>query len=333
MEKHIATLAEVGEPTLKLGNVVVLPFGGRVIGLYPQEDLNAVWVNPALATPETARALLHGPGWTNLGGDRTWLSPEFDLFVSDASSPATSYTVPKELDPGRYRVVARDAKAVELETTSRLLFFRKGHTVDFTLRKRIAPLDAPDFPLPAGVSAAGYELTCTLSVVGHLPETLHPAAWNLLQVPGGGEIVAPTRTSDAPVPYFGRQQVRREGDRLIASVPAPESYKFGVRADVCRGVMLYRRLDAPQPLVVFRRFSVGASSAYFDAPFDAQQRTGVAQQFYIDNGELGGFGELEYHTPALVSGQARPLTDTCTTWAFAGPADRLCQLAETLLAG
>jgi hypothetical protein len=329
MEDYITTLTALGKPPLWLDKVCVLPFSGRVMGLYPQEGLNALWVSDALGSATSAQALLTGGGWTNLGGDRTWVSPEFDLFVSDASRPWETYKVPAGLDPAAYRVVSHCADTVELETAMSLDFYRSGGKGEMSLRKRITELDAPGFSLPAGVSAAGYELTCTLSATGALPPSARPAIWNLLQVPGGGDIVIPVKDSAAPVAFFGHQQWRQDGQRIVASVPvAPDGYKFGVLAGHCRGLMLYLNLTAPQPFVILRRFSVGSQDQYFDVPFTDPQRKGFVQQVYVDNGAFGGFGEMEHHSPAIVPGQCSKVTDTCTTWAFAGPTDKLRGLGE-----
>lgn len=334
MRNHIETLAELGKPSLRLDKVVVQPFGGRVMGLYPQEGLNALWVNPALDTAASARALLTGGGWINLGGDRTWISPEFDLFVSDASRPWETYKVPAGIDPADYHVLSHTAKTVELETAVAVDFFRSGCRSEFSLSKRITEREAPDFKLPLGVSAAGYELTYTLSAAGALPDSARPAIWNLLQVPGGGDIIIPVKGSATPISFFGHQQWRKDGQRLVASVPVvPEGYKFGVLADQSRGLMLYLNLAASQPFMILRRFSVGRQEQYFDAPFTDQQRKGVVQQVYVDNGTFGGFGEMEHHSPAIIPGLCSEVIDTCTTWAFAGPAEALSQLAETLLEG
>jgi len=245
-----------------------------------------------------------------------------------------TYKVPRNLDPADYRVLSHSAEAVEMETGVAVDFYQSGCRAELSLRKRIAELAAPDFPLPTGVAAAGYELTCTLSGAGSLPDALRPAVWNLLQVPGGGEILVPFKGPAAPIRYFGRQQSRQNGDRLYASVPvASEGYKFGVLADQCRGFMLYLNFSAPQPYLIHRRFAVGSRDQYFDAPFGDVHQRGVVQQVYIDDGTHGGFGEMEHHSPALVPGANARVTDVCTTWAFAGPVEALRELAENYLGG
>jgi len=331
----IDTLNALGKPTLRLNKVCVSPFGGRVMGLYPAERLNALWTNAALGSEKTALSLLTGGGWTNLGGDRTWVSPEFDLFVSDASRPWETYKVPANLDPADYRVVHKSSDTVELETAIPVDFHRSGGKGTLSMRKRVTELTAPCVTLPSNVSAAGYELSCTLSVTGTLPPAARPAVWNLLQVPGGGEIIIPINAPSAiPTAFFGQQHWRQAGNRLVASVPAAaNSYKFGVLADLCRGLMLYLNPAAPHPFMILRQFSVCSQEKYFDVPFTNPQQTGTVQQVYVDNGEFGGFGEMEHHSPAIIPGLTSKVTDTCSTWAFAGPVETLHDLAETLLKG
>ncbi len=279
MDDCIETLTELGKDSLKLNHVVVQPFGGRVMGLYPREGVNALWTHPALDTITSARALLTGGGWINLGGDRTWVSPEFDLFVSDASRPWETYRVPAGIDPADYHVVSRSANAVELETVAVVDFLRSGYRSKMSLRKRIEELATPGFTLPEGVSAAGYELTCTLSAADPLPPPVRPAVWNLLQVPGGGEIIVPVKGPAAPIAFFGKQRWRQDGQHLIASVPVtPEGYKFGVMADHCRGLMLYLNETAPQPFLIFRRFNVGSQDQYFDTPFNDPQKKALSSR-------------------------------------------------------
>jgi hypothetical protein len=57
------TLADNGhEPIVLAGRIVILPHAGRVIGLFPTDEENALWVDGA-ALGEAAPA-----GWPNYGG-------------------------------------------------------------------------------------------------------------------------------------------------------------------------------------------------------------------------------------------------------------------------
>ena len=333
MEKYPDVLAALGHPVLQLPRMTVHPYGGRVMGLYPDGEQNVMWTNPALEDEVTAAPLLSSKTWTNLGGDRTWLSPEIEMFVADMDRVAETYRPPAAFDPGAYRVLSHSSVRVEMETEAEVDFFRTGSREKFRLHKRISALTAPDFPLPPGVAAAGYELRCTLAALQPLNPAVRPALWNLLQVPGNGEIIVPTARTN-PVEFFGGAQYICGGGCLRVAVPAAaEPCKFGLLPEDCTGKMLYLKVATPRPFLIIRWFSVGRSGDYFDIPFTEPKSPGTVQQIYVDNGIYGNFGEMEHHSPALISGVRDQVADTCTTWAFIGTAGVLEQLARTIIDG
>ena len=61
---------------------------------------------------------------------------------------------------------------------------------------------------------------------------------------------------------------------------------------------------------------------------------GYTTQVYVDDGALGGFGKLEYHSPALDAEQGRnAMEDVSHVWAFQGPLetiDKICHLVLNL---
>ena len=86
MQTLLETLQAAGKPVEVVhmpegSTVVLLPHGGRVLGLYAAgSEKNFYWTHPALESPQTARAFYDGNDWHNSGGDRTWLAPEVDVF-------------------------------------------------------------------------------------------------------------------------------------------------------------------------------------------------------------------------------------------------------------
>ena len=84
--KLVATLASADKPTETWtspdgSTALVLPYGGRVLGLFaPESEQNFFWTHPALDAAETARDFYKSAQWHNSGGDRTWLAPEVDFF-------------------------------------------------------------------------------------------------------------------------------------------------------------------------------------------------------------------------------------------------------------
>ena len=331
MENYCKILAESGSPILKLNKVCILPFGGRVLGLYPEADLNVLWVNPALNESDSAKTLLSGSTWTNLGGDRTWISPEIEFFISDLSRPMESYHVPKRIDPADYQVISFDKDMVELETAMHVNFLRNSCKAMMGLRKRIIELNAPDFPVPGTLSTAGYRQECTLYSSDILPQTAKPAIWNIIQVPEGGDVIIPVKKGYCPSAFFGKQRFKIEADCIYASVPsAVESYKLGIHANYCTGLMIYLNLSAPQAFMVVRWFEAGNTNDYFDVPYADIGQGGFAQQIYIDDGTFGGFGEMEHHSRAIIPGTRDTAIDRSTVWAFSGPGDDLKELSTFL---
>jgi len=323
-------LKECGKHPLMLGGrIYVLPFSGRVLGLFPDTQNNVLWTNPKLEHPDSTQKLLTSGEWTNLGGDRTWISPEIELFIKDASRPMDSYKVPPAVDPGNYSIVSQKENEIILVNEMSVNFFRSKCKTSLVLQKRISQLHSPGFTLPSGISAVGYELECTLSAPGNVPGNIRPAIWNLLQVPPGGGVFVPLKNQNPPVHFFGRQAYRQTKDLVSASVPAAqEGYKFSIHADDCCGMMLYLNSKCSKPFMIVRQFKVHNAEEYFDVSFENPKQRGFPQQIYIDNGAFGGFGEMEHHSPAIIPKVRNCVTDISTTWAFTG---FVAELARFLL--
>ena len=76
-----------------VGSIKVLARGARVLEVTPAPTQpSALWVNPAVSALAESR-------W-NVGGERTWISPELDFFLVDGE-----YRVPEQVDPGNYKLV------------------------------------------------------------------------------------------------------------------------------------------------------------------------------------------------------------------------------------
>src|SRR5580704_11940180 len=93
----IDTLDAVGKPTESWQSpdgtkVLVLPYGGRVLGLFaPNDEENFFWTHTALNEKKTAQEFYAGSQWHNSGGERTWLAPEADFFFPEFPSLKTYF--------------------------------------------------------------------------------------------------------------------------------------------------------------------------------------------------------------------------------------------------
>jgi hypothetical protein len=112
-----------------------------------------------------------------------------------------------------------------------------------------------------------------------------------------------------------------------------ERHKVGLRAADLIGKAGYlRMLDGAQMSLVIRNFQVNPSGEYIDTPWDDLGDLGYAFQAYNDDGALGAFGELEYHTPAVGGDTGLDsYVDRSQVWAFAGEEERILEIAEQLL--
>ena len=121
----IDTLKKVGKPTELYQSpdgtgVLLLPYGGRVLGLFaPNSEQNFYWTHTALENPTAAKEFYDGEQWHNSGGDRTWLAPEADVFFPNFPK-LDKYFQPRQLDPGNYQVVKKEG---HLQLVNQLIFF------------------------------------------------------------------------------------------------------------------------------------------------------------------------------------------------------------------
>jgi hypothetical protein len=330
LERLAANLREAGQTAVALSEqVLVTPFGGRVLGLFPEPNVNAFWVSPALEDLTATKRLLAEPDWINVGGDRTWVSPEVETHIADPARMPPEIIVPKAIDPGSYRVTAASDTSVTLSGDVELFFHRAGAPVRLALTKTVTLLAPP--ALVDGVRGAGYSLELTLRATAPLPATARPALWDLVQVSGGGTIILPTRDGAVPRTFSGQPVWTRNGNRLHCSVGGGRSFKFAIHAGDCRGAMACLNVAATPALLVARTFDVLDPSRYTDVPCADLQATGYVQQVYVDDGALGGFGELEHHSAALMPGE-KVVTDHSRTWAFTGSPSALRQQLDALWA-
>lgn len=345
--KHLfSVLSEAGHSPLPLNlpdgsRLLLLPAGGRMLGLCPAgDDENFLWTNPALAAADSARAYFARGGWPNPGGDRTWLAPEFELFIGDLKRAPETYAVPPALDPGAWQVTSAAAgAAVTLAATARLSLLQSRRTVEARLEKTYLPAANP-LPALAGLRYAGYTQRATLELEP-AAESATPArlgVWNLLQLPPPGEMLIPTWSPVRPQVVFGvvaaaeletaPRLVRWRmggpgGDAKIALKALPLAGRAGY---VCRAAA------ADSWSLVVRQFTVEPAGEYVDALWTDPANAGWVFQACCVRSGAERFNELEYHAPAVSSEPGRNrATDESQVWAFRGPAAAVAEAARLLL--
>ena len=339
-----AALRGAGHPPLELGTpgqgaLLVLPFGGRVIGLFaePQGE-NFFWVNPALAEAASAKTFLAGSGWIHTGGDRTWVSPEREFHIADIANPWGTYLAPRPIDPGQY-MASLLGESIGLQNRARVTFFRHKVDCEVEIEKWVRLIPSPLHAEPwagefAAVAYAGYELSTTLRLAD--ARTTPPISlWSLANVPPTGQMIVPLRSETTVRDLFeptGPERVAANQHAVHFLIDGQEQHKIAVRAAAIHGRAGYLRADDPRrSTLLVRNFTVNPSGDYIDTPWDAPDELGYAFQAY-NGGDLGAFGEMEYHTPAIGghTGQ-NSYRDTSQLWAFSGPPDQVRKIAGHLL--
>jgi hypothetical protein len=344
-EALIQRLRDVGKPpevyqSSDGSEVLLLPYGGRVLGLFSAgSGDNLYWTHASLESVDSARAFYAGSEWHNSGGDRTWLSPEADLFFPNFPS-LDQYWQPRELDPGSYQVV-RTGDDVRLVNRLTCTLSRSKQAVGLEINKSFAPAPNPlRYERDAGdlltLAYAGYTQHTSLRMMEgseHLP--VQVGLWNLVQMPHGGDLLVPTFSRTQPKVYFGTIGADDliVGDRLVRyRMRAAGEHKIGIRAVATTGRVGYVYSAGSQWALIIRNFFVNPSGEYVDVPWTDTADLGYSTQACNVNSGLGRFSELEYHIPAIGRGTGRTrCDDSAQVWAFRGPSELIRGAARILL--
>jgi hypothetical protein len=344
MNHLIKTLNKAGKATEVLnapgvGRILVLPHGGRILGLFPEDSHeNFLWTNPALDRADTAKAFFASREWCNTGGDRTWLAPENDFFRPEYPS-ASVYFQPRQLDPGRY-ACQRTANCIRMESTLRLHSYRTREVLTLRITKEVEPVANPfrqatDESGLTAVPFAGYTLRTTLNLKSS-PKRTAAGLWNLLQMPHGGCMFVPTRFPAQPTKYFGRfprQDLVAGGNAIRYAMRRPGEHKIGIAAIALTGRAGYLYRSGSTWSLVVRSFAVNPSGSYVDALPNAGRCPGDAfQACSVSSEALGNFSELEYHAPAIGAGTGlNRCEDVSQVWAFRGDRTSIECVAKRIL--
>ncbi|MBS1850099.1 MAG: hypothetical protein JST79_04255 [Acidobacteria bacterium] len=338
----IDTLKAAGKETIAWqaedgSTVLVLPYGGRILGLFaPGDEENFLWTHAALGSVATAKEFYGGEQWHNSGGDRTWLAPEVDFFFPEFPS-LNRYFQQRELDPGRYE--AKPGSLPLLVNRAALTLSRSQQKVELEISKAISPAVNPlrydDQANSSGLKFAGYTLRTTLQVLTKLATPAPIGLWNLLQLPHGGDMLVTTLSRTQPKIYMGTITAEEliVGDHLVRyKMNAAGEHKLGIRDVGITGRVGYLYANGPERSLVVRNFRVNPSGEYVDVPWAETRNFGFAFQACNVNSQLGAFSELEYHIPAVTAadGPARA-EDESQVWAFRGPEKAVLQVARRLL--
>jgi hypothetical protein len=337
------TLDAIGKPTETWESTdgtkaLVLPYGGRILGLFaPGDDESFLWNHPSLGDADAARDFYAGKQWHNSGGDRTWLAPEVDFFFPEFPDLKT-YWQQRELDPGTYQV-SRKNGGLSWTNRATLTLSRGKRKVDLEITKSLAPALNPlrydHEASDSTVNFAGYTLRAVLQLRSSGP-TPQVGLWHLAQMPHGGDMLVPTFFRSQPKVYMGTiapEDLIVDEHLVRYRMRATGEHKLGIRASAATGRAGYLYGTGNATSLVVRNFSVNPSGEYIDVPWAETGNFGFAFQACNVNSGLGAFSELEYHVPAAETHEGSSHSeDQSQIWAFRGPEAAIRAIARRLLA-
>lgn len=334
-------LSSVNKPTLTFKSldgteVLVLPYGGRVLGLFaPGSRDNFYWTNPALDSVESAEEFYSREQWHNSGGDRTWLAPEIDLFFPNHPE-RDIYFQQRSFDPGNYKV-EDDTTGFKLVNEFEITNYRTKQKIALELVKSIGPASNPlryerEFS-SSDVQYAGYTQYTSLEILNGSDARI--GLWNLVQMPHGGELLIPTFARTEPMLVFGNipsDDLTAEDNMIRYKMRQQGEHKIAVRAVATTGRVGYIYRTNGKLSLIVRSFRVNPSGEYIDTPWDAPNDLGYSTQACNVNSQLGSFSELEYHIPAIGAGTGCvSCDDEAQVWAFRGSESDILRIAKVLL--
>jgi hypothetical protein len=329
---------------LELGGdarLVITERGGRLFGpfLSPEEP-GLLWTNSAFEDPQAFEAFLAAEEW-NLGGERIWIAPEIQYTIRDRKDFWGSYALPREMDPGSYRLSRGDDGRRRLYQDLCLRAYNpargeKRLHLERSIRAVPDPLrELPDYAaLVEGVTYTGYEQA--VSIFESHTDAIVSESWNLLQLNPGGVLLIPASPHVSPTDYFEpideAHQTIGEG-HVRLRITGERRYKVGYKAAHLFGRLGYlNRLADGRAYLLVRAFFNNPSASYAEEPPHRPGCCGHSVHVYNDGGEFGGFGELECNGQAIGGGTGRSSsTDLFLLWAYVGTPGRIAAVTRHLL--
>lgn len=320
--------------------VLVLPYGGRVLGLFaPGSQENFYWTHPALESAEAAKEFLGSEAWQNTGGDRTWLAPEIDTFLPNYPK-LDAYVQQRSLDPGNYKI-EKCCGGFKLVSDMTISISRLKTTVDLKISKSFGPAPNPlryerGLTGLEGVSYAGYTQFATLELADSSKDTKAAVGlWNLVEMPWGGDLIIPTYSRTEPKVIFGEipdSDLVISDNLILYKMNCDVSAKIGIRAVATCGRVGYIHKTGDQWALIIRNFAVNPSGEYVDVPWDDPDYRGYSTQACNVDIEGIKWNELEYHIPGIGAGTGQTrVDDQAQVWAYRGSLDALKKIAGVLL--
>jgi hypothetical protein len=316
---------------------------GRVMGASfdGENGENLFWVNKSILDGSYFSAQ---PSSWNAGGLRSWLSPE-DLFFLPEDKDAKKWFVPPELDPAPYDVYEQSQNEVTLRLATKLKS-NVGKTYNVLLTRRIqlvpAYSDSVGTILAKSVKYLGINLFHSMEnlsdeVIGKdMPDV---CLWSLLQLNPSGTMLIPLAEKSDPKKayrdYFnplGPDRIAIENNIISIKIDGKYRSKIGVNSKSAGpGIAFLKDEGKGQGVLFVQLFFVDPKGKYVDKPWGKKSDYGDVIEMYNDDGNMGGFTEMECHSPAKKLAKGESESHQIHLHIFKGPIPELYIIGSMLL--
>lgn len=314
--------------------IVIVQRGGRIFGPFKEEGEELFWSSEKLSSARQASELLRGSDW-NIGGDRLWFGPEIRYSVSDRTRFWDTLHTPETIDPGNYILDIHGSQAILKQRIEMERADTGKGTVKLNVSRSITASENPlrelkDYDkLMENVRFCGYRQRICLNGMGEAAE-----GWNLLQVRAGGNIYIPMYQAEAGVNYYEPvgEYERFLDNGVLLKATGRNRYKVGYRAALVTGRLGYACEWDGIPCLLIRSFPNDPSGIYEEEPPLMPGTQGFSVHVYNDDGNSGGFSEIECTLPAISGCSGRESSDDIiSTWIFTGDSGALQRIAGIML--
>ena len=320
--------------------LIILKRGGRILGPFCGDDGESIlWINGNFSCKEAFRKFLESGDW-NLGGDRIWIAPELQYNVKDRNDFYGSYSLPVQVDPGSYSIARNGSMECVLKQDMKLELYGVGGTKELQIERRMRSAADPlqylkhYSELAEGVLYSGFQHKVFLKEE-HTNDILSEA-WNLTQVNPGGQMFIPVTPEAEYTDYY--EPVDNECQLVFPGhirleITGVRRYKAGYKAvNVLGRIGYYNTVSPDKACLLVRQFFSNPSAPYTKEPVSKPGCAGHSLHVYNDNGENGGFAELECSGQPIGGTTGKSCSeDDIITWLYIGDRSKVKNIAYCLL--
>ncbi len=319
--------------------IIVSEHGGHIFGPFSEQFPEGIfWIPQAVKDKERYKKLIEEKIW-NIGGDRVWIAPEIQFNISDRAHFRETLNTPKTIDPGSYRMY-REYDQIHLTMGLDLQSYNTVEgSIHADLHRMIHYAGNPLRKLPLyeelmeGLSYCGLEEVIDLRTSSS--QEIYAESWDLLQIRPKGTLFIPMyqplRGTDHYEPAGDHETVADNG--ICLRITGDSRYKIAYRSAVLTGRFGYLAdSDTDSSVLIIICYPNNPSAMYSEEPPLIKGDTGYSIHVYNDDGNSGGFAEMECNM--LTIGNPTGIdhaTDRLTKWIFTGKTEQLKQVARVLL--